>query len=305
MSDLRGVMLVVVSALGFGFMALFKSWAAPGIGPDGAPTPGASTETILALRFTIASVVLFGIALVRGLALPRGRTLGTLVFMGAVLYFGEAACYFFAIDAGAPSGLVALLLYLYPGMVACLAWVLFRERLRAMTIAAIALGLVGSALTVGLFAGDADGPLAGTPMIGIALGVSTAVVYAVYILVGSRLPAGASKISASAVVTGSAAVSFWVVALWRSGGEIAWPPDAVGWLGITLLALVSTVVSITALLAGLARIGAVRASALSIIEPATTVVVGWLLLGEALTPGRLVGALLILVAAVMAARPAR
>lgn len=291
-----GVALVAISALGFGFMALFKSWA----------SPPASTETLLALRFSIASVMLALFAKWRGVPWPRGRTLGTLVFMGAGLYFGEAACYFFAIDAGAPSGLVSLLLYLYPGMVAGITWLLWRERLSRGMIVAIVLGLVGSALTVGpIGLGGPSGSSAtvgAIPIAGIVLGVGTALTYATYIVVGSRLPASVSPIAASAIVTGGAAVSFCVMSLARG---VQMPQGIGAWTGVLGLTLVSTVVSITALLAGMARIGAVRASALSVIEPATTVLVGWLLLSEELTWLRAFGAGLVLFAAVVAARSGR
>jgi drug/metabolite transporter (DMT)-like permease len=55
-------------------------------------------------------------------------------------------------------------------------------------------------------------------------------------------------------------------------------------------------------LAGLARVGATRAAIISTLEPATTVILAALLLGEDLGPVRLVGGGLILVAAVVVAR---
>jgi drug/metabolite transporter (DMT)-like permease len=55
-------------------------------------------------------------------------------------------------------------------------------------------------------------------------------------------------------------------------------------------------------LAGLARVGATRAAIISTLEPATTVVLATLLLGEDLGPLRLVGGAMILAGAVIVAR---
>jgi drug/metabolite transporter (DMT)-like permease len=68
------------------------------------------------------------------------------------------------------------------------------------------------------------------------------------------------------------------------------------------MAVVATAIPATMFLAGLARIGATRAAIISTLEPATTVVLATLLLGEDLGLLRLVGGAMILAAAVIVAR---
>jgi len=288
-----GVALVVGSAAGFGLLALFKSWSAAG---------GAGTIATLALRFVIASVVLWVLVARRGEAVPRGRGLWIRLAMGAVLYYAESRCYFGAIDAGTPSGLVALLLYTAPAMVALGARVCFREPLTPARVAALSLATLGAALTTGPLQLAGGGGSA----VGIVLSLMAAVGYAAYILAGAALSrrgtgdaTPGSALATGALVCTGAAVSF-VLEAGITGSPL--PGTPIGWLGVGLIALVSTAFAITALLAGIARLGATRAASLAIVEPLVAVVVGWLVLGEAMTALRAAGGALILAGAVVAAR---
>ena len=100
------------------------------------------------------------------------------------------------------------------------------------------------------------------------------------------------------VITSAAAV--FVVAMLVRGPH--WPQTTGGWLAIVGIALLCTVVAITLYFAGLERIGPVRASTLSTIEPLCAVVLAAILLGETLAPVQLAGGALILAGAVGIAR---
>src|ERR1041384_5476003 len=106
---LFGIVLVVVSAVGFGTLGVLARVA---------DDEGADQVAVLALRFGIAAVVFGAVRLVRRRPAPRGRTLLGLVLMG-VLYAVQGACFFASVDRGSP-GLAALLLYAYPALVVLL-----------------------------------------------------------------------------------------------------------------------------------------------------------------------------------------
>ncbi len=276
-----GIAYVVASGLCFGSMPLFARRAA---------SDGVDTATLLLLRFSSASAFMWALAFARRVPLPRGRALAMLVAMGAVGYAGQAFCYFAALRL-ASAGLVALLLYLYPALVALLARVVFGHRLAPAQLGAVALALAGSVLTVG-HAGD------GRPL-GIFLGVLAAVIYSAYILTGSRLPPGVAPTASTAVVTSAAALVYAGVVAAR-GAHL--PATLDGWAAVGGIALVGTVFAIGFFLAGLERVGAVRASVYSAVEPVFTLALAALLLGEAVTPLRLGGGALIVLAVVLLAR---
>jgi len=276
-----GIAYILASGLSFGTLPIFARFAY-GAGMD--------TATLLWLRFTIAAICMWTIFLCKRLRLPRGRGLALLVAMGAVGYAGQAYCFFTAITM-ASAGLVSLLLYLYPALVTLLARFVFRHRLTRLQVAAVAIALAGSALTIGR-AGD------GKPL-GIALGLGAALIYSCYILIGSRIPAAISATASTAVITSSAAVVYACAALAR-GPRL--PATPTGWLAVAGVALVSTVMAILFFFEGLERVGPVRASVYSTVEPAFTLVLAALLLGEPITLTRLGGGALILAAVFLLAR---
>ncbi len=283
-----GIAFVVVSAAAFGAMAILARIAY---------ASGVDTLTLLALRFTIAAAAMGVIVRARGLALPRGATLGALVALGGLGYGGQAFTFFTALTL-APAGLVALLLYLHPALVAALSAAFLHERLTAAKIGALALALAGMALTV---APALPGSAYGVQPAGVAFGVAAAAIYAVYIIAGARIGRRVSPLAMSTVVIGSAAAVFVIMA---SIGGPQWPQSATGWLTIVAIALVSTVLAITLFFAGLERIGPTRASTLSTFEPVVTVTLAAIVLGETIAPVQLAGGVLILAAVIVLARAA-
>ena len=272
-----GFGLILVSAAAFGAMPIFARFAY---------ADGVDTFTLLALRFAMATAMLAAVLAVRRRPLPRGRVLAGLVAMGAVGYVGQAMCYFTALTL-ASAGLVALLLYLYPAMVAAASAAVLKERLPATTVAALALALAGAALTVGF---GARGTLAGA-----ALAVGAAAIYTVYIIAGTGLMRVVSPIPATLVIMASAGVVYAGIVAVRGP---RWPATVAGFAAIAAVALVTVVATVT-FFAALERIGPTKASLLSTFEPIVSVVLAALVLGERLTPLALVGGVLIVAAAAL------
>lgn len=286
-----GVALVAVASVGFGFMGLFRHWADRG--------GVSSAQSLLFLRFAIASVVFVAVMLARRTPWPRGKTLLWLLGLGAIGYFGEALCYFKALELGVPSGLTSVLLYLYPGIVAILSRVLFKEKLSIVRVIAIAAAFVGTVLAIDPFqSGDA----AKSSTTGIAFGIGSALMYSLYIVVGSRVTKGVDAIACSAVVSLSAAAAFGTAAL-ATGPT--WPTAPIGWAGVLALALLATVVSVLGIIAGMQKIGPVDTSTIATLEAMTTVAVGAIFLNERLGAVQWIGGGLILAAAVVMARAQR
>lgn len=276
-----GVALVVLSAVAFGALPIFARLAY---------AAGSDPVTVLFLRFSIASVVMAGIMAITQRSWPSGRTLLALVAMGGLGYFSVSLAYFTALTLAA-AGLVALLQYLYPVFVAILSAVIFRERLNAVKIGALALALAGTALTVG--------PTSGGQPLGIVLAVGAGAIYAVYIVVGGQVLRQAGAIPASAVVMISAAAAFaTTLALHRP----AFPTTGGGWAAIVAIALLSTVLPIVAFFAGMKRVGPVDTATLSTLEPVVVVVLAALVLQESLGPIQVAGGLTILGAVILLAR---
>jgi drug/metabolite transporter (DMT)-like permease len=274
---LSGIVLVVLSAAAFGTLGILGRYAY---------ADGLDTTTILFFRFTLSAVVLAVYQAIRRQSFPRGLTLIQLVGMGALGYVGQAYCYLTALKYASP-GLVALLLYLYPVFVVILSALWLNARITGIKILALGLGLIGLTLTVGPEGGQLPG---------ILLGISAAGIYSLYIIVGARVMVQVSAVQSSTVIFASAgAMSALLMAV--NGPQL--PASTLGWSVIGLIVLVATVLPVVAFLIGLERIGPTNAAMLSTSEPAVTVLLAALLLGETLNPISLLGGGLILAAVLL------
>ncbi|MCB1916211.1 MAG: DMT family transporter [Rhodocyclaceae bacterium] len=278
---LRAALYVAVSASAFGAMAIFARFAA---------ADGADVVVVLFLRFALAGLLMAGVMGLARRRWPRGRPLAVLSAMGGIGYVGQSLCFFSALGH-ASAGMVALLLYLHPFIVTVLAALLFGHRLGRGRVACVLAATVGTALTIG-------GDLHSQPL-GLLLGVGAALIYSGYILVGARVLESQPPLAAATVVMLSAAAVLGVlVAVLRP----AWPASAAGWLWIGLIAVVSTVVAMVLLFAGMRRLGPADAVTLSTLEPVVTFVLAALLLDEAVSPLQVVGGAIVVAAVVWLAR---
>lgn len=283
MSRQYAVVLVLLSALGFGSIALFAKIAyAAGVTPS----------MLLALRFVLAVVILAPLVWFKRLPLPRGRTLAGFALMGA-LYTAQSQCYFTAL-VYASSGLVGLLLYIYPVLVTLLAVAFGWERLDRRTLMLLVLAIAGLGITLG-------GNLQGQPF-GIALGILAACIYAIYIVIGGRLTQHSDPLAATLVVMAAAALGN---SLFAAAGNSALPGTAAAWLATGAIALFSTVMAIGTFLIGIKYIGASKASIISTLEPVITICLGVAFLGESVSLNQLVGGAMVLLAVVMLAQRPR
>lgn len=269
---MRGVLLVLVSTAAYGSMPIMTKLAyAEGSSPTG----------LLALRFLIALAVMTALAP----AAPAPPLRERLVLWGLGLVFvGNAAAYFQALTT-VPAALVSLLLYTYPVIVTLLAALLGLETLRVRSLLAALLVVAGSALTVGLVA------LASVPR-GAWLALVSALVYAAYIVLGSRFAAAVPTETAARHVVQVCAVAF---AGWgATTGQLTLPRTFTLWALLLGIAVFSTVVALRAFLAGLARVGPARAAVLSSLEIVVTLLLATLFLGEVVSWRQWCGGALIL-----------
>ena len=280
MHRLTGIILVAISAAAFGTLGILGRYAY---------ADGMDALTIMALRFSLAALVLLALLAARREPLPRGRSLMLLVGMGAIGYVGQAFCYLTALKYASP-GLVTLLLYLYPVFVAILSAIFLHEPITRRKALILGVAVVGLALTAGP---------AGGQWVGVVLAISAAVIYSVYILVGAGVMRRVSATRSSAVIfTSAGAMSCLLMGI--NGPHP--PATASGWAVIGAMVIIATVVPVVAFLAGLARIGPTNAAMISTLEPVVAVALSALLLGETLQPVTLLGGALILVAVLLLAR---
>lgn len=280
MNRLTGILLIAVSAASFGTLGIFGNFAY---------AEGVDTFTVLFLRFGLAASFMTIVLILRKEPFPRGRVLAQLIGMGGLGYGIQSFMYMTAIKYASP-GLVALLLYLYPFFVAILSMIFLNEKLSRIKAIALVLALVGAALTVG--------PLSGQ-LIGAVLAITGALVYSIYIIVGSHVMRQVSAIQSSTVIFGSAGAVYGAL-IFVNGASF--PSTQAGWLAIAGIVFISTIIPVVTFLAGLERVGPINAAMLSTLEPVVTVLLAAWLFDDKLMPIVLVGGVMILVAVLILTR---
>ena len=285
-----GTLLCLASGAAFGAMAVFGKLAYDA---------GATVGTLLAVRFVLAAALFWALILAGGAAhevraLSR-RDAGFGLALGACGYALQAGCYFAALER-IDASLLSLLLYTFPAIVAAAAVALGRERLDGRREVALALALGGLVLVVaGAGAGALD-PL------GVALGLAAAIVYSTYILVSEGIAGRMRPRVLAALVSTGAAVPLTAGSALLGElrpGELT----VAGWGWLACLAAISTVASISLFFAGLRRVGPTTASILATVEPLVTVLLAFLVFGEALGVVQLAGGALVIAAVLVLHAP--
>ena len=282
-----GVALCLLSAVGFGLMAIFAKEAyAAGLG----------VTALLAARFVLAALVFWALVAgrrrLRSCALgsparPARRVVLACLALGAIGYAAQAGVFFTALEH-IDASLTSLLLYTYPALVFCGAVALGREHVTTWKAFALALASAGAALVL---LGGGTGRLETT---GVVLALAAGAFYATYILVAEGVVRRIDPLLLGALVATGAAATFLVAG--AIGGALQFTAE--GWTWIVAIATLSTVLPIVTFMLGMERVGASTASIVSTFEPVVTVGLAVALYDERLGPLQILGGLLVLTAVV-------
>jgi len=276
-----GVLLCLLSALAFSSSTVFGRIALD---------DGASVMTILALRYGGAAILFWGLVVLARQRLPGRTAILQVLALGAVAMAAQAILFYSAL-ARLDAGLVTLLLYTFPAMVAVGAIVLGREQPSRRKVGAVAIATAGAALVM---LGDAS--LRGD-IVGVLLALGAAVGCAAWLLAGDYLLRGIPSLVVSALASTGAACTLWLVGF--GVGSISFDYSAVGWWAISGTVFVSTGIAISTLMAGTPRVGPTVASILLTVEVPLAVIWATTLLGEPLGPTQLAGGALVVAAVVL------
>ncbi|GAA0868797.1 DMT family transporter [Brevundimonas basaltis] len=187
---------------------------------------------------------------------------------------------------------------LTPVIVTAVVWLMFRERPRALFLAALALALFGA----WTMSAGADGRQGSDPRLGDLFAAVTALWYAGYFLTVKVLR---GRVSASRIM------------LWTTGlglplllgvavvlGEPLTPASTAGWLACAGLGLVH-VAGQGGVAWALGRLPAALTAVTVLIQPVVAALLGWMLFAETMTAAQLGGAAALLAGVVLAQWSAR
>ena len=244
---------------------------------------GASIESILFFRYLFAVILLAAFLILTKQSFKiTARQAGVLLALG--LLYTSSSIFLFEAYNYIASGLATTLIFLYPVLVAII--MVFLRVVPSWSVWLSIAATFGGVIIMTQGSGDES-----ISLIGVALSLSSALVYALFIVIINRSKAIAqitnTVLTFYSLMVG--AIVFWGKIYFSDTAITAGITTTVDWLNLVGLALLPTIVSTATLAIATRNIGATKASVLGVFEPITAILIGTLMFNEPLTTNILLG----------------
>jgi drug/metabolite transporter (DMT)-like permease len=273
---IKGYLFAIISAVSYGLIPLFilpiKAINFP-------------MDTVLFYRFFVSSLFLLAYLIYKKETLKVNRTeLFILVLLG-IFYALSAEFLFLGYDYLSP-GIASTMLFVYPVIVALTMFFFFKERINKLTIVSLFITMCG------VFALSTKGSTFNINFIGLVVTLTSALFYALYIIVVNKAKIKASSIKITFYsLLFSSLYYLCKVLLFNESMAL---PDVRFFLEIVVFALVTTVLSMSTLVYAIKTIGSTATSIMGALEPVVAVAVSVILFNENLTMSLILGGCLII-----------
>jgi drug/metabolite transporter (DMT)-like permease len=255
---------------------------------------GTDALTVSTARTIAATLVLWALLRLRGvpIALPPAARRNALLLGSLVAFYAWSL---YQAVALMPVALAVLILYLYPLLTGMLLWAIGRERFTARGAGALGLAFLGLALALDLRGQEIGG-------LGVVFALGAAVGFTFQLVLSSALMSRNPAMPVTLHMLGSASVIYVVVCvgLWHFN----LPRDETGWIAFGG-SVACYIVGAIGLYSAIARLGPFKAALVLNIEPVDSMLFGYLLLGQIMTPVQILGAACVIAAITLGRAPQR
>lgn len=235
--------------------------------------------TVGAARVLPAGVLLALAGLARSRWLPRGRELRNTAIVALFNFALFFPLLIFAIYR-MPGGVAAAIGGVQPLFVATLTWAVTRSRPRPRDLAIGLVAAVGVALIVGR-------PGANFDTVGVLAALAANLSFSMAVVLTKHLPTPSDRIGSVGWQMILSSVVLVPLAVFAEGSL---PPIGLGEVtGFAYLSLVTTGVAFLLWFSGIRRLPSTAPPLLGLAAPVTGAALGWIVLGESLTPIQLLG----------------
>jgi len=215
---------------------------------------------------------------------PMPRQTIRLAAIAGLFFTGDLMFWHHAIEA-VGAGLATVLGNLQVIIVGFFAWLLLGERPSRATLLALPVVLLGVILISGVVG---EGAYGDAPVLGVVLGIATAVCYSAYLLIirwggrDPRRPAGPVAVATAAVIAASFVVG-------EIGGDLDLTPGPASLFWLAMLGVTSQSVGYLLISISLPRLPAIVTSIILLSQPVMSMGLAIVLLGETPSATQLLG----------------
>jgi drug/metabolite transporter (DMT)-like permease len=249
--------------------------------------PHVAPFTILAIRFTIASITLVIIALCLKAPMKMSRTqLKQGAYISLFLHFCYTGGIFFAVAHGVSAGVTAVVVSLQPVLVALIAIPVLGEKLRGSQLVGLSMGLIGVVLLLSpkIFSGEVAPAYSA---IGIVAAVASLIGSVWGTIEQKRLGSDFPLLAGMAFQFAVTAALLWVLAFTTESVHVEWSLQVV--LALAWVTFVLSIGSIMMLFYMLRQGSATTVSSLLYLGTPMTAIEAYFLFGEHIPPVGLIG----------------
>jgi len=265
--SIKGYIIGAIAAASYGTIPLF---ALP------LYHEGLNAVSVLLFRYLLALPVLLIMLRINNipLSLPDKKLFRPLIILG--LTMGASSLFLFLSYLTLPAGIASTILFIYPIAVLLLMTLIYREKLRLVTILCIIIALSGIFLLYYQGNGVTLDPL-GTFFI-----IMSALTYAFYLVGLNRTKVGSINPLLTSFFVIFVSIFMFFIYL-RCGLDVTLPKTFSAWFNLSCLAIIPTVVSFYATAYAVQHIGSTPTAVLGALEPATAASIGILVFHEPIT----------------------
>ena len=258
---------------------------------------GVDVATAVVFRSLVTALVVMVIVLLQGVSLRLDARQRRFLPLIGVLLGVQSLCIYAAV-ARLPVALALLAFNTYPIWTALWARLLYGQRPERALLIAMPVILLGLALALDVL-GAASGLGASGQWARIGVGVGFALTASIafglaLVLTQNEVAALDGRLRTAITLTLAGLMALAVVA---AQGGFALPQAAPGWWGLAALTLLYGT-AFTIMFTVLPKLGVVGNSAIMNVEPVFALALAWLLLGQAIAPVQVAGALLVVSAVI-------
>lgn len=280
MERAKGYLLIAVASVIWGTMGIFGKIAfAYGVHP----------VTLTALRITISSTTaLFSIAVFnRKLLKIRRQHVLKLIVFGVFAVAFQRIAYFYTVDLTTAT-IAAIMFYTYPIFVTAYTAIFLKEKITPLTITAIILAFFGVAFVVKVY----ETSWLNTNILGLAFGVLTSVLFALYFLMAKKLREHYTNWTLLLYGDGIGAIALAPTLLFAQSEIASYTSEL--WCLICVIALFPSLTAYLLFSYALKYVESTKGSILSLIEPLSAAAFSTTILGETFEPLQILGVALAL-----------
>ena len=281
----KGILFTVIGAICFSAKAIFVKLAYLSF--------DVSDITLLTLRYVFALPIFMVIAIVRyrqGKIKPMSSKSWLMLVFASMMGYYLASWFDFSGLKYIPASIERVILFTYPTLVVLFSWLFFKKKIGRKTIYALIICYVGIliiALEPGFFS-------ANNFTLGATLIFLSSITYALYLVFSGELSQKLGSVNANALGMIFSSLFVFLHMGLLSDETITGLPLTIYAYGFAI-AIISTVIPTFLMMEGIRLLGANRASIIGSLGPVSTILMGYLFLGERLTLQEAAGSVLIMI----------